>query len=197
MASVAGVSVGAGLLAAHVSFELSRTDEGATVTPYFLPAAAACSLVVYAACTWPWRWCTGYETLVIALPLAWWAGVVPTFAVAFMCTSLVLVWLSLVEPLVRYDLQSRGFYPTRATFYASMRAVSQACVERLDLPLRFARLLPLLVATLETLGMFAWDVKSYAFPTRSWTFAVYALHKSVVVTCVPLVEEALLTSPVF
>ena len=88
--------------------------------------------------------------------------------------------------LLRYDLRARGFYVTRSTAYAALRALTAATPPR-----GLARLVPLLVATLETVGMAAHGggAGSYAFATRA-EFASYALLKSGVFVALPLLEEA-------
>lgn len=192
---------GAALLAAHVGGELADVALGTALgapRAYFVSPAAACAVAAYALALprGPWSDLLAQRThyLIAFAALAWWASVLPTFALAFAATPLIGWWVFLADArgLVRYEVHDASFYVTRGTGYALMRAAPQAAVVHLGLDPRLARLAPLGVATLETLGMIALDLRSYAFGARSARFVTYALLKSAVFVCVPLLEEALL-----
>jgi hypothetical protein len=181
------------LLSAHVTAEVAMVARGGDSHRRFflvfwpgalLSGALACAPVRLSEVRG-----TGVEGLLLAAALAWWARVLDVFALAYVGCALVLFCLEVADArgLLRYDLRARGFYVTRSTAYAALRALSAAT----PLPRGLVRLVPLLVATAETLGMavHGGGAGSYAFPTRA-DFASYALLKSAIFVALPLLEAA-------
>lgn len=116
------------------------------------------------------------------------------FSTAFVSTVLVLVWIYVTAcvDLVGYDEHAPQFFLTRCTAYASLRAAVHVFVERASLPTRVERVVPFLVATVETVGMYMSASDAYRFARDSREFRVYATLKSVVFLSLPLLEDALL-----
>lgn len=130
---------------------------------------------------------------------AWAAGVFPVYARAVAATPLLLVWLEWAHARgrVRYDPTTAAFAHSRAVGYAALRSLTAAVATRnpTSFPRGVARLVPLAASTLETLGMLVlgWRT-SYDLP-RPADFAAYAVLKAVVFAALPLLEEALATTP--
>ena len=140
---------GAALLAAHVGGELADVALGTALgapRAYFVSPAAACAVAAYALALprGPWSDLLAQRThyLIAFAALAWWASVLPTFALAFAATPLIGWWVFLADArgLVRYEVHDASFYVTRGTGYALMRAAPQAAVVHLGLDPRLARL---------------------------------------------------------
>ena len=130
----------------------------------------------------------------LALVVATRLALLPTFTTAFALSTWVLYVVDVGgrRGLVHYAYDRIDFAVSRATFYATLRAASQAAVVYAALPAPAGRLLVLGAATAETLGMLAADNNSYGFSTRSVAFASYALLKSALFVATPLAEEWLL-----
>tara|TARA_B110000046_G_scaffold184516_1_gene223203 strand:- start:2319 stop:2930 length:612 start_codon:yes stop_codon:yes gene_type:complete len=197
--SAALSGVGLFLLAAHVGAALAGEAGGGGVPQHaFWPGALACAGLSYglALPRGPWRdlWGSGVEAVLVTVPLAWWARTLDVYALAYVSTAFVLWWIDVAfaRGVVTYGPHVRGFVVTRSVLYASLRATSAACVRHAGLAPRVARLVPLLVSSLETGGMVAVGHASYTFGAHTSTFAVYALLKASLFVALPLVEEALL-----
>ena len=192
--------VAAALLLAHVSAELTSVALGYMegVTWYFWPVALASGFIAYLLLLPRGGWVflgSGVEWWVLLLPLAWWARVLLSFAVAYLCVGIPLFFIDVAHArgLVRYDPHVRGFVVSRSTFYATVRALTAACVRHWGLPLRLGRLVPLVVANGETLLMLFYGTEhSYTFAPYTLAFAAYAVFKSTLFVALPSLEEALL-----
>ena len=200
-----------GLLAAHVAAELvyaSRTvpDQPLVSTYYyFWPAALASSILAFARMLPPssstpvvWWKTSEFATslLILSAGLAWWGNVLAMFALASLASPLILVWIDIARGrgLVRYETQSFQFHVSRTTSYATLRAATEALVVHLGFPVRVADLIPLLVATLETVGMMVRGAEGhYGFTANSAPFLTYATLKSCVFVAIPLAERRALT----
>ena len=205
-------AVAGGFLAAHVAAEVVYVAQQVPAATrvatfyYFWPAALAVAIAAFAFALPPrpprsarGRWWQTSEfatgALLLSAGLAWWGGVLAAFALAALASPLLLVWVDVARDrgLVRYENRSFQFHVSRTTAYAAIRAGTEALVVHLGFPARLADLAPILVATLETVGMAVRGARGhYTFSARSVVFACYAVLKSAVLVAVPLAERALL-----
>ncbi len=116
------------------------------------------------------------------------------FAIAFTLTPFILVWLHVHRDKLKYESTTPDFIWSRSSLYAGIRAVSAWTVREQHIPYQwFPRLLPLALATLESVGMYVLDTKtSYTFAMHSSDFLTYVTLKSVVFAAVPWLEDALM-----
>lgn len=132
---------------------------------------------------------------IVCVTLSVVSGVFFTFATAYAATLMILIWIYVAAEfgLVNYDVSNRYFVLNRSTLYASVRAVTQFLVLRAGVPVRVGRLVPFMVASFETCGMFNQESKAYDFSVTSPQFATYMTMKSVIFILLPLLEEFILS----
>ena len=135
-----------------------------------------------------------YAVYAAAPCVAWSLGVHLQYAVAIVAAPLLWAPLEFAARagLVRYDMTTLAWGVRRACLYASIRALAARLVH----DARIAVLVPVGIATLETVGMVVASAMGrgfpYTFPVCSADFAIYATLKTATFLCVPFAEDALL-----
>jgi len=110
------------------------------------------------------------------------------FAVAFLLTALVTI--AHERSLVHYDARTVGFSVSSAALYASLRVVARIVVRTTDVGEWFALLLPFIVSSVETLGMYlSVTNRFYSFPNHSYPFAAYSTLKASLFLALPRAED--------
>jgi hypothetical protein len=170
-------------LAAHLAYEAASDG------PYFAVAGTAVSGALFLYTVRP-RVPAAIVYLIASAAVARAADVFDTYAVAFACTSLYTVWLHLARRYVTYEM-CWEFCVSRASAYATLRALTRFVVLETSFPAKLGRLVPFAVACAETVGMAAVGFDSYTFSRGSREFAVYTALKLSLFLSVPLLEEAL------
>jgi len=193
---VGAVGVGVLLLAAAVGYEWRR-DAPTAIGWALIGAGGALALGVasrHVACA-AVRVSDGLILAYVAVGLAASAaaGVVATFAIAYVCGVVILLPLFVARraDLVAYDPTSPHFVVSRAAAYATLCALGRWLEERGSLAPTPARLLPLAASTVETVVMYALGTRAYAFPPHSRSFAAYALLKASIFLALPRVDHSL------
>jgi len=164
-----------------------------------LPAVGA-SLLAFAVLSFPpWRATDllgfGVHYVLLGGAVAWAVEVFEVYAVAFAVAPLVLypLYLSHQRGLLRYRPDTAHFVLSRGALYATLRSFGAVLVARTSAPAAAARLLPVTLATLETMAMAWWPTSSssYEFVPRSVPFVVYSVLKTAAFLALPVLEEAL------
>ena len=192
------------LVSGHVAYEIVRTLKGGSQgggSWAVLTGASAVSILAFSIRLGgsPWSdWLTGYPHYVaLAVAGSWLAGQAAEFTVAFVFTLFVMYPLRVAHRrgLVKYDINSPSISITHSVFYGVVRATSAALTDYAGVPLTISRQFVFYIATLETVGMIAFDNRgSYAFPARSHDFLVYSSLKSCVFLALPYAEELILST---
>lgn len=185
------------LLAAHVGATLARdASHSADVA---LASGGALALVATACAFRPslqalrtsrfsaYAWLLAWSGLAIAV------DDVGAFARAYAFAALLLAPLVVLDALgrVRYRVHRVDFVVSRAAAYAGVRVVGRLAAREGLCATRVARLLPLGLASLETLGMAVFGHEgSYDFEDAA-QFGAYAALKSAAFAALPMAEDAL------
>lgn len=129
----------------------------------------------------------------LALALALHLRVAVQLFVAFWFSMWLLMGLlPLVRNgMVKYNLDSMYHTISSMSLYSIIRATS-AYLETLGMPSSISNVIPLLIATTETVGMFVKKNESYVFGTRSWSFFHYVAFKSAIFLALPRLENYVL-----
>ena len=139
-------------------------------------------------------WKTGVPVLVFYALVAYAGDVFVEFAISYVTSCLVLLWILLadVEQIVLYESNRAAFVFTRCGLYAILRAaVTFASLHWEWFTVPRAHLAIVLIPTVETIGMWLLGDRSYRYD-RSPTLAVtYALLKTSVFVAIPLLDEFL------
>ena len=196
LASFALSSISVFLISMHVG---SAFQDHSLFRWYLVPAPAVISLTHVISTDVEWsvvkanrKMLTCIAILCGSALLAWGGQVLVAFCVAYVSTLLVFVPLFLVKDKVKYDIDDAYFVISRSTTYASLRAFGTFFAQRGWISAPLVRLLPLLVSTLETAGMYALGVRaSYSFSPENDTtvFFRYAALKAAMFVLVPELEE--------
>lgn len=193
-----------GFLAAHIAYECAEVAAGdrSGFPPWWFSAGASLAAVAaFLRTLWAHRseW-TGFLTVafpflqILCVFLAAVFEVLDVFTLAYASTTVIVVWIYALANvgLVRYDWRYHHFLLTRSTLYAALRATTHLWVRHGGLPCRLGRFVPFLFGSLETVGMWWVGSAAYAFTVHSDTFGEYVALKSVVLVCLPLLEDAAL-----
>lgn len=180
-----------------VQFALNFTEFGGIIWGVpFLISLTNLFLVLPVLPTWH---CTKYDVPYfvlynpLALALAMYLRVALELFVAFWFSMWLLVCLI---PLLRNDMVNYGLDTLRHTIssmslYSIIRSLSAYFVT-LGLPLSVSNVIPFVIASLESFGMFLMKNESYTFSTRSKLFLHYVVLKAAVFLALPHLENYVL-----
>lgn len=197
-----GVAAGAALLSAHVGYEsglaaAAPSTRVAAAPPLALGALACALLAVTPRLAPALRRGEALAGAYVAvgLPLSAAAGVGDAFATAYAAALLLLVPIAAAHRagIARYDPDSLHFVASRSATYATLRSVGAFATARGAVDARLGRLLPLALASVETVFMWLLGTSAYRF-ANARSLAVYALFKSALVVSLPLAEQAVLAA---
>lgn len=145
------------------------------------------------------RWTDLRETGIVWLPVAVSAaipfGLVDDMAISFVVAPLLVAPIILAhrQGLVTYDPTGASFVLSRMTAYTTLRTLTKVLYETGYLDMRYVRMIPFTLGTLESLGMvLLWRTRrAYDFTLKSWSFATYIVLKTALLLGLPRIEEAL------
>ena len=177
------------LLSAHVT-----TVCLGHVRVYLLVPGVATSLASLAVAlpsgSWTDPFRSGIHYHVVYALVAWGVRALDVYCLAYALCALITACVDLAHArgLVAYDPTTSYFVITRSSLYALLRTLSHVLVREVAVfPIAVEYLVPVGVATLETLGMYV-RTSAYTFSQTSVTFAVYAVVKSGLFLALPVVE---------
>lgn len=120
--------------------------------------------------------------------------VVKHYIVAVFVTPAILVFLRIAsdKSLLNYNIESLYFAYSRALTYGNIRALGALLVKYSVVTENVDDLIPFIISTCESIGMFASNSTSYNFSTRSTHFIMYSILKAAVFLSLPILEQRLL-----
>lgn len=161
--------------------------------------ASATLSFVFELSTWRiigYVWDTGVQFPVVYACVAYAGRVLMEFAVSYVTSSLILVWILVAsrEGMVLYNADRASFVFTRCGLYAALRAILVFTGQRwVWFTTSRAYLTLLVLPTIETLLMWLGRDQSYRYDRSRTLGATYALLKTSVFVVLPLLDDIIYT----